>query len=298
MSVNLKDKVVLITGASSGFGASAAHLFAQEGASVVLAARRINRLQDLAEKIQAQGGEALAVPVDVSERAEVESMVQTVLEIYDRIDILFNNAGFGRLDFLENLSTRRDIEMQVAINLTGTILVSREVLPFMMRRRQGHIINMSSVAGLIGAPSYTVYAATKYGVRGFTEALRREAAPFGIKVSGIYPGPAATEFGQHTGSANFKKDFKIPPWTTLTSEEVAHKVIQVAKHPRRTVILPWWFSPVIWANNVLPGVVDWLIRKNFTEKYHGPDIPLAASSNVSTESPSSKKDSPTVPPES
>jgi len=298
MAVDLKDKVVLITGASSGFGASAAQLFAQEGASVVLAARRINRLQDLAEKIQAQGGEALAVPVDVSERAEVENLVQTVLEIYDRIDILFNNAGFGRLDFLENLSTHRDIELQVAINLTGTILVSREVLPFMMRRRQGHIINMSSVAGLIGAPSYTVYAAAKYGVRGFTEALRREAAPFGIKVSGIYPGPAATEFGQHTGSANFKKDFKIPPWTTMTSEQVAHKVIQIAKHPRRAVILPWWFSPVIWANKVLPGVVDWVIQKNFTDKYHGPDTPLAASSNVNTQSSSSKKDTPTIPPES
>jgi short-subunit dehydrogenase len=297
MSVNLKDKVVLITGASSGFGASAAQLFAQEGASVVLAARRINRLQDLAEKIQAQGGEAMAVPVDVSERAEVENMVQTVLEIYDRIDILFNNAGFGRMDFLENLSAHRDIEMQVAINLVGSILVSRSVLPSMIQRRQGHIINMSSVAGFIGAPSYTVYAATKYGMRGFTEVLRREVAPFGIKVSGIYPGPAATEFGQHTGPANFKKDFKIPSWTTMTSESVARKVVQIAKHPRRTVIIPWWFSPIIWANNLLPGVVDWVIQKNFTEKYHIPGAPSPASSEEDTQV-STGKDSPTVPPES
>jgi len=297
MAVSLKDKVVLITGASSGFGASAAQMFAQEGASVVLAARRINRLQDLAEKIQAQGGEALAVPLDVSERAEIESMIQTVFEIYEGVDILFNNAGFGRLDFLENLSTRRDIELQVMINLVGTIQVTRAVLPHMIARRQGHIINMSSVAGFIAAPTYSIYSATKYGVRGFTESLRREVAPFGVKVSGIYPGPAATEFGLHTGAAGFKKDFKVPGWITMTSEEVARKVVQVAKRPRRTVIMPWWFSPVIWANNVFPGITDWVIQKNFTEKYHIPGAPPPAPSEGDTK-PSSDEDSPTVPLES
>jgi NADP-dependent 3-hydroxy acid dehydrogenase YdfG len=298
MAVDLKDKVILITGASSGFGANAAELFAKEGAAVVLAARRINRLQDLAARIQAQGGEALAVPVDVSERADVENLVQTVLEIYDRIDILFNNAGFGRLDFLENLSTGRDIEMQVAINLTGTILVTRAVLPHMIQRRQGHIINMSSVAGFIAAPSYTVYAATKFGLRGFTEALRREVSPFGIKVSGIYPGPAATEFGDHTGGAAFKKDFKIPAWTSMSSEDVARTVVQVAKRPRRSVILPWWFVPIIWVNKILPGVVDWVIVQNFTEKYHVPDAPPRDISTENTQVSSTKKDAPTVPPES
>jgi len=297
MPVTLKDKVVLITGASSGFGAHAAQFFAKEGAAVVLAARRINRLQDLAGKIQEQGGEALAVPVDVSQPAEIENLIQTVLDNYERVDILFNNAGFGSLDFLENLTSHRDVEMQVAINLVGTIQVTREVLPFMMRRRQGHIINMSSVAGYIGAPSYTVYAATKYGMRGFTEALRREVAPFGIKVSGIYPGPAATEFGQHTGSPGFKKNFKVPSWARMTSEQVAQKVVHVAKHPRRAVIMPWWFHPVIWANYLTPAVVDWVIRKNFTDKYHHPDLPPVAESEKDTE-PSSGKDTPTVPPSS
>jgi short-subunit dehydrogenase len=297
MAVTLKGKVVLITGASSGFGADAAELFAREGASVILAARRINRLQDLAEKIQSQGGEALAIPVDISEQAEIDNLIQTVFEIYDRVDILFNNAGFGRLDFLENLSTHRDIEMQVAINLVGTIKVTQAVLPYMFRRRQGHIINMSSVAGYIAAPSYTIYAATKFGVRGFTEALRREVSPFGIKVSGIYPGPAATEFGQHTGSAGFKKDFKIPAWTTMTSEAVAQKVVQIAKRPRRSVILPWWFQPVIWVNHLFPALVDSIIQKNFTEQYHHPDAARKVESDEDTEL-SSGRNSPTVPPKS
>jgi hypothetical protein len=296
MAESLKDKVVLITGASSGFGASAAQLFAKEGASVVLAARRINRLQDLAEKIQAQGGEALAVPVDISERAEINAMIQTVFEIYDHVDILFNNAGFGRLDFLENLSSHRDIEMQVAINLVGTIQVTRAVLPYLIARRQGHIINMSSIAGFIGAPTYSIYAATKFGLRGFTEALRREVAPFGINVSGIYPGPAATEFGTHTGAASFKKNFKVPGWTTMTSEAVACKVVQIAIHPRRTVIMPWWFSPIIWVNYIFPAFTDWVIRKNFTEKYHLPGMSPANPSEGNTQ-PSALEDSPTIPPE-
>jgi len=197
MNIELKGKVVLITGASSGFGMDAARLFAYEGCSVVLAARRIDRLQELAASIQAQGGEAFAVPVDVADREEIEIMVDTVLDIYGRVDILFNNAGFGRLAWLENMSAERDIEMQIAVNLLGVIQVSHAVLPGMLKRRSGHIINMSSVAGWIAPPTYAIYSASKYGVRGFTDALRREVQPFGVHVSGIYPGPAQTEFGQH-----------------------------------------------------------------------------------------------------
>jgi len=270
MAVSLKNKVVLITGASSGFGADAAHLFAKEGAAVVLSARRIDRLQALAQQIQEEGGEALALPVDISERIEVESMMQAVFEIYGHVDILFNNAGFGRLDFLENLNAPRDIETQVAVNLLGTIQVVRVVLPYMMARRQGHIINMASVAGMIGAPTYTVYAATKFAIRGFTEALRREVGPFGIKVSCIYPGPAATEFGLHTGTPEFKKSFKVPGWTTMKSQDVARAVVQVAKRPRRTVIVPWWFRPLIVINALFPGLVDTFVARNFTSKYHVP----------------------------
>jgi len=197
MTIELKGKVVLVTGASSGFGMDAARLFAYEGCSVVLAARRIDRLQELAASIQAQGGEAFAVPVDVADREEIEIMVDTVLDIYGRVDILFNNAGFGRLAWLENMSAERDIEMQIAVNLLGVIQVSHAVLPGMLKRRSGHIINMSSVAGWIAPPTYAIYSASKYGVRGFTDALRREVQPFGVHVSGIYPGPAQTEFGQH-----------------------------------------------------------------------------------------------------
>jgi len=266
MNIELKGKVVLITGASSGFGMDAARLFAYEGCSVVLAARRIDRLQELAASIQAQGGEAFAVPVDVADREEIEIMVDTVLDIYGRVDILFNNAGFGRLAWLENMSAERDIEMQIAVNLLGVIQVSHAVLPGMLKRRSGHIINMSSVAGWIAPPTYAIYSASKYGVRGFTDALRREVQPFGVHVSGIYPGPAQTEFGQHTGQHPMKNSALRRYFHSMTSEEVAERVIELAKRPRRAVILPWYYKIAIWADWYMPWLVDWITMNFLTKK--------------------------------
>ncbi len=267
MSESLKNKVVLITGASSGFGADAAHLFAREGAKVVLAARRLDRLQKLVDKIQARGGEALAIPVDVVNLDEIKLMVQSTLDFYGQIDILFNNAGFGRLDWLENLDMERDIKTQISVNLTGLIQMTQAVLPHMIERGEGHIINMASVASFTAAPLYSVYAATKFGVRGFTNALRREVRHLGIRVSGIYPGPATTEFGDHTGDYSVKSKISSPEWVNMTSEFVAEKVIQMAKRPRRSMILPWWFGLVIFLDTHFPHISDW-IQIQFSKKYH------------------------------
>lgn len=266
MSIDLTNKVVLITGASSGFGEDAAKLFAKEGCKVVLAARRLDRLQALAAEIQSAGGEAIAVPVDVSQPAEIEVMVQSTLDLYGRIDILFNNAGYGSMDWFENLSPERHIETLIQVNLTGTILVTRAVIPHMLKQRSGHIINMASVAGLIAAPLITTYSASKYGVRAFTDALRREVSPFGIHVSGIYPGPATTEFGkklERTRSRERVKKFKYPH---LTSAYVAQRVVEVAQRPRRSLVIPWWFRIITTFDMLFPVVVDWILyfysRKN------------------------------------
>ena len=266
MDIELKGKVVLITGASSGFGMDAARLFAYEGCSVVLAARRIDRLQELAARIQKDGGEALAVPVDVANREEIEIMVDTVLDLYGQIDILFNNAGFGRLAWHENMTAERDIETQIAVNLLGVIQVSHAVLPGMLKRRSGHIINMASVAGWIAPPTYTIYSASKFGVRGFTDALRREVQPFGVDVSGIYPGPAKTEFGQHTGDHPMKKSALRRYFRSMTSEEVAERVVELAKRPRRAVIMPWYYKIAIWADWSMPWLVDWITMSFLTKR--------------------------------
>jgi short-subunit dehydrogenase len=257
---NLKNKVVLVTGASSGFGEDAALLFAKEGCKVVLAARRIDRLQNLAAKIQDAGGEAIAIPVDIINSADVDGMVKSTLDIYGQIDILFNNAGIGRVDWFENHSTVRDIDMLVQVNLTALMYVTRVVLPYMLKRREGHIINMVSVAGLIASPLLTSYSASKHGARAFTDAL-------GIKVSGIYPGPAKTEFGQHVGKndayGSVRKIFNIH----MTSEYVARRVLDVAKRPRRSLVIPWWFRIITTFDMLFPVVVDW-ITYAFSKKKH------------------------------
>jgi short-subunit dehydrogenase len=267
MAGSLQGKVILITGASSGFGEDAARLFAKEGCAVALAARRLERLQELAEDIQNEGGEALAVPVDVTERAEIELMVQTVLDLYGKIDILFNNAGFGGVNWFEKFKPARDIETLIRVNLIGTILVTRAVIPHMLKRREGHIINMISVAGLIAAPTITTYSASKYGARAFTDALRREVSPFGIKVSGIYPGPATTEFGSKLERTHSRETIKKIRYPHLTSEYVASRVVDVAKRPRRTLVIPWWFRVITTFDTLFPVVVDWILYR-FSKKNH------------------------------
>jgi short-subunit dehydrogenase len=267
MANKLQGKVVLITGASSGFGEDAARLFAKEGCKVVLAARRLERLQQLAADIQSEGGEAIAIPVDVNSRAEIEVMVQTALDLYERIDILFNNAGFGAVDWFEELDPERHIETLINVNLTGTILVTRAVLPDMLERGSGHIINMASIAGLIASPLITTYSASKYGVRAFTDALRREVAPFGIKVSGIYPGPAATEFGTHLKTNRTRDTINKFIDLRMTSEYVARCVVNAARHPRRSLIIPWWFRIITTFDTLFPIVVDWILYF-FSKRYH------------------------------
>lgn len=262
----LKDKVVIITGASSGFGEDAACLFAKEGCKVVLAARRVDRLQDLAERIQKEGGEAIAVPMDVIERADIENMVQTAIDLYGRVDILFNNAGFGRHDWVEYLDPNRDIETQVDVNLLGLINVTRAVVPHMLERGEGHIINMSSVAGWIAVPTYTIYASTKFGVRGFTDALRRELAPAGIHVSGIYPAFARTEFGRHSRATSNRPRLSLLRRFSMSSEYVARRVVRVAKSPRRALILPWWYHFFIALELTFPSVIDFFVIRIYRHR--------------------------------
>ena len=267
MAKSLQGKVVLITGASSGFGEDAARLFAKEGCKVVLAARRLEKLQQLAADIQNEGGEAIAIPVDVNQSAEIEVMVQTALDLYDQIDILFNNAGFGAVDWFEDLDPERHIETLVSVNLTGTMLVTRAVLPEMLERGSGHIINMASVAGLIAAPLITTYSASKYGVRAFTDALRREVSPLGIKVSGVYPGPATTEFGTHLKRIRARDAINNLIDLRMTSAYVARRVVDVAKHPRRSLVIPWWFNILTTFDTLFPVIVDWILYF-FSKKNH------------------------------
>jgi NADP-dependent 3-hydroxy acid dehydrogenase YdfG len=269
MPYKLTNRIVLITGASSGFGADAARLFAREGCIVLLAARRLERLNALVEQIHAEAGQAFVFDLDVTDQSKIDETVRTVLDTFGRIDILFNNAGFGRMDWLETLEPSVDIDLQIDVNLRGLIQVTRAVLPSMLARRSGTIINMSSISGFIAAPMYSIYAATKYGVRGFTDALRREVAPLGVQVCGIYPGPAVTEFSQHSGSESaIKKHLKTPDWIYMPSAYVARRTVDLARHPRRTLVIPWYYRIFIGFDTLFPGLVDWFLQVAFVKRFH------------------------------
>jgi short-subunit dehydrogenase len=254
--------VILITGASSGIGAASARIFGQSGYRVILAARRQDRLNSLADEIDKSGGEALVVPTDLNQFDNIQTLVARSLEEFSQIDILFNNAGFGKLDWLENLDPLEDIEPQLQTNLHGTIQLTRAVLPHMITRKKGQIIMMGSLASLIGTPTYTIYAASKFGLRGFTQALRREVNIYGIQVSAVYPGAVTTEFDEHAKISR-KTGTTTPSRLRLRPEQVAREVYKLTRHPRRSLILPRVMWVVVWLNNLIPGLVDRMIEARF-----------------------------------
>jgi NADP-dependent 3-hydroxy acid dehydrogenase YdfG len=262
---DLTEKVVLVTGASSGIGEATAREFGRAGAKVVLAARRLDRLEALAQEIDGFGHGAAALPVaaDLSQLDDILALIARAQERFGRIDVLFNNAGFGRLDWLENLDPLKDIAAQLNVNVLGVMQMTRQVLPLMIAQRGGHIINMASVAGLVGTPTYTIYAACKFAVRGFSEALRREVAPWGIRVSVIYPGGVATEFSSHAGIKR-KTKATTPAWMRLSAADVGRAVVGLVRRPRAGLIITWPFRFSVLLNNLLPGLVDWTTINQYT----------------------------------
>jgi NADP-dependent 3-hydroxy acid dehydrogenase YdfG len=259
----IKGQVALVTGASAGIGEATARALGQAGARLVLAARRLDRLEALADELGRQGVEALAVAVDVSQPADIERMVAAAVERFGRVDVLVNNAGFGRLDWLEKLDPAADIDAQLAVNVLGVIRTTRQVLPLMIAQRSGHIINMGSLAGWVATPTYSVYAASKFAVRGFSEALRREVAPWGIHVSVVCPGGVATEFAAHAGIRR-RTGATTPAWMRLAPETVARGVVGLVRRPRAMLVLPRLAWLGVWTNLLAPGLVDWAMVRRFT----------------------------------
>ena len=192
MSDNIEGKVVVITGASSGLGEATARLLAAQGASVVLGARRIDRLKVLADELSRRGGKALAVPTDVVQCDQVKRLVDAAVQTYRRIDVMINNAGLMPQALLERLKIDEWNQM-IDVNIKGVLYGIAAALPHMKQQKAGHFINVSSVAGHRVGPGFAVYAATKYAVRALSEGLRQEVKPYNIRTTVISPGAVATE---------------------------------------------------------------------------------------------------------
>ena len=192
MTQGIKNKIVVVTGASSGLGEATARLLSAQGATVVLGARRADRLQSLAKDLESRGGKALALTTDVTRREQVKALVDSAVQTYGRIDVMINNAGLMPQAPLERLKVD-EWEQMIDVNIKGVLYGIAAALPHMQRQKAGHFINVSSVAGHRVGPGFAVYAATKFAVRALSEGLRQEVKPYNIRTTVISPGAVATE---------------------------------------------------------------------------------------------------------
>jgi len=192
MTEGIKDKIVVVTGASSGLGEATARLLSAQGATVVLGARRADRLQALAKEIETRGGRALALETDVTRREQVKALVDAAVQKYGRIDVMINNAGLMPQAPLEQLKVD-EWDRMIDVNLKGVTYGIAAALPHMQRQKSGHFVNVSSVAGHRVGPGFAVYSATKFAVRALSEGLRQEVKPYNIRTTVISPGAVATE---------------------------------------------------------------------------------------------------------
>lgn len=234
--------VVLVTGASSGIGAAIAEAGAAAGWRLALAARREDRLCELAERLPASA-EALVLPADVSDPASIASMVRSAEAHFGRIDALVANAGmlvggpFAR-------SGEEELRQQWEVNVLGVLRCCRAVLPGMLARGAGHLVVISSVAGDVPSARMVLYAATKGAVTAFAEGLRREVAPRGVRVTTVVPGFIATEMTQGL-------PMRLPP-----ASVVGDLVVDVIRRPRRRAVVPRWYGVWVWGNRLAPGLTD------------------------------------------
>jgi clavulanate-9-aldehyde reducatase len=236
VSGELSGQVVAITGASSGIGEATALACARAGAAVSLAARRTERIEALARRIQGEGGRALAIPADVSEEAQAGGFVTRTRTELERLDVLVNNAGMMLLGPVEGAPTEEWRQM-IAVNVFGVLYCTHAALPIMREQESGHILTVSSVAGRVARAGSAVYNLTKWGVGAFSEGLRQELAPHGIRVTLIEPGAVATELASHNRAEIQERiTRRFEGITLLSAEDIADAILYAVSRPPNVAV--------------------------------------------------------------
>ncbi|MDQ2690998.1 MAG: SDR family oxidoreductase [Chloroflexota bacterium] len=283
----IDGKLVIVTGASSGIGESLAREFARAGASTILAARRAERLKRLQSEIEAMGGQALAVPTDLTKLDQITHLVEVTLATYGRIDVLANIAGWAIYDWFEQLSAE-ELRQTYEVNVIGLAELTRQVIPTMKAQGSGFILNMSSYVSRISVPPLTVYASTKYAIEGLTDGLRRALLPWGITVIRIHPSSVSgTEFNQrvHRGGT---VQYRPVPIGRISREQLARKIVQLIEKPQRALFISRLYDVPVLLNQLFPGVVDWVsatwVRRKQRKELSPPQerAPVHYSSSISS----------------
>ncbi|GAC1469053.1 MAG: SDR family oxidoreductase [Isosphaeraceae bacterium] len=254
-----QGKVIVITGASSGFGKGAAVEFARRGASVVLAARSTELLHGLARECEGAGGEALAVPTDVSQREAVENLARQAIQRFGRFDVWINDAGVAAVGRFDTVPLE-DHEQVIKTDLLGTIYGSHCALRHFRERGEGTLINVASAIGKIPAPLYASYAAAKFGVVGLSDALRQELRHENVKnihVCTVMPMAHDTDFFEHAGNYTGHKTVPIPP--TYDPKVTVDALVRLAAKPEDEVITGSQGKIANFLHHLMPHAVERLM---------------------------------------
>jgi NADP-dependent 3-hydroxy acid dehydrogenase YdfG len=242
MTQGIKDKVVVITGASSGLGEATARALSAQGARVVLGARRADRIQALARELTGGGGTALALTTDVTDRAQVRNLVDAAVRECGRIDVMINNAGLMPQAPLERLRID-EWDRMIDVNIKGVLYGIAAALPHMMQQKAGHFINVSSVAGHKVGPGSAVYAATKHAVRALSEGLRQEVKAYNIRTTVISPGAVATELPNSTTEPDTAERIRKVYEIAIPAHSFARAVVFAISQPDDVDINEILFRP-------------------------------------------------------
>lgn len=256
----LKDKVVVITGASSGIGAEIAQLVSKQGAVTILLARSLEKLKQVSEKMT---GKHEIYQVDVTSTEQINEVMDDILTKYQRIDVLINNAGFGIFKEVAD-SSLEEIKSMMDVNYLGMVRCTKAALPAMLKEKSGHIINVASVAGKMATAKSAGYTATKFAMIGFSDSLRHELKDKGITVSTVNPGPIDTPFFDIADpSGNYVKNVK---WMMLTPQKVAKAVLDVIIHKKREKTIPYTANIGVKLYHLFPRTFDRFMSKMINRK--------------------------------
>ncbi|CAM3046212.1 SDR family oxidoreductase [Paenibacillus sediminis] len=256
----LNNKVVVITGASSGIGAITAQMLSERGAIPVLAARSMDKLQKVGERLT---NPHLLIQMDVTDQQQVDSGFKRIYDTYGRVDILLNNAGYGVFEYADRMDTREFAAM-MDVNYMGIVRCTKAVLPKMLEARSGHIVNVASAAGKIATSKSSAYSATKHAVLGFSNALRQELRGTGVKVSTINPGPIDTPFFEVADpSGQYVSNVK---WFMMKPEKVAKTIVSVMEKQKEEVDLPRLAGIGLKLYQLFPRLADRLTYNMLNKK--------------------------------
>lgn len=256
--MNFKNQVVVITGASNGIGKQLAIDLAGRGATVVGCGRSIPRLKEVLKIVRQTSPASAMMACDVSDAEQVRGLCEKILSDFGRVDILINNAGIGmRKPFAE--TDLAVIEEILRVNYLGAVYCTHALLPSMIARKSGHIVNISSVSGKIGTLNMAAYCASKFAMNGWSESLYHELTPLGIEVSLVCPGPVPTEF-----SRNFRDSQpKSPPSLFVSTAKVSEAIVKVIENNTAELVLPRSLALICWIKRLLPGLFRRLAQRRF-----------------------------------